>query len=107
VITAALGLTHLGILCLYAASPSSPVDALGSIRSLVSAGSLRGVGALALGAGLVLAVLGGPVGEGLLVWGAMAMASCSFAVIAGPLARRLLWGTALLAVVVAAVAPWT
>jgi hypothetical protein len=107
VITAALGLTHLGILCLYAASPSSPVDALGSIRSLVSAGSLRGVGALALGAGLVLAVLGGPVGEGLLVWGAMAMASCSFAVIAGPLARRLLWGTALLAVVVAAAAPST
>jgi hypothetical protein len=107
VIAATLSLTHLGTVLLYAASPSSPVDALGSIRSFVSAGSLRGVGALALGAGLVLAVLGGPVGEGLLVWGAMAMASCSFAVIAGPLARRLLSGTALLAVVVAAVAPWT
>jgi hypothetical protein len=107
VIAATLSLTHLGIVLLYAASLSSPADALGPIRSFVSAGSLRTGGGLALGAGLGLAVLGGPVGEGLLVWGAMAMASCSFAVIAGPLARRLLWGTALLAVVVAAVAPWT
>jgi hypothetical protein len=36
----------------------------------------------------------------------MAMASCSFAVIAGPLARRFLSGTALLALLVAATAPW-
>jgi len=107
VIAATLSLTHLGIVLLYAASPSSPADALGPLRPFVSAGSLRAGGGLVLGTGLVLAVLGEPAGEGILIWCSMAMASCSFAVIAGPLARRLLSGTVLLAIVVAAGAPWT
>jgi len=106
VLTATLGLTHLGIVCLYGAAASSPAHAVEPLRALVPAGPLRGVGVLALGAGLLLAVLGGPVGEGILIWCSMAIASCSFAVIAGPLTRRLLPATALLALAVAATAPW-
>jgi len=106
VLAAALGLTHLGIVCLYAAAASPPAHAVEPIRALVPAGPLRGVGALAPGAGLLLAVLGGPVGEGVLIWCSMVIASCSFAVIAGPLTHRLLPATALLALAGAATAPW-
>jgi len=106
VLAATLGLTHLGIVCLYAAAASPPAHAVAPIRALVPTGPLRAVGGLVLGAALLLAVLGGPVGEGILIWCSTAIASCSFAVIAGPLTRRLLPATALLAVVVAAAAPW-
>jgi hypothetical protein len=99
-------LTHLGIVCLYGAAASAPAHAVKPLRALVPAGPLRAVGGLVLGAGLLLALLGGPVGEGLLTWCSMAIASCSFAVIAGPLARRLLPATALLALAAAVAAPW-
>lgn len=104
-VAAALSLTHLGIVLLYAGSSSAPV-ADEAIRTLVPVESLRGIGGGVLGAGLVLAVLIGPTGEGVLIWLSMAMASCSFVVITGPLAHRLLSVTALLALVTAAMAPW-
>jgi hypothetical protein len=101
-----LSLTYLGTVFFYAASPSSPPYAVEPIRALVPAGPLRAVGGLVLGAGLVLAVLGGPVAEGLLIWLSMAIASCSFVAITAPLARRLLPATAFLALAAAAMAPW-
>lgn len=105
-IIAALSLTHLGVVLLYAAAASPPPHAVEPIRALVTAGPLRALGGLVLGAGLLLAVLGGPVAEGLLIWLSMAIASSSFVAIAAPLARRLLPATAFLALAAAAMAPW-
>lgn len=105
-VVAALSLTHLGIVLLYAGSSSPPPVAGEAIGTLLPVELLRGIGGGALGAGLVLAVHGGPTGEGVLIWLSMAMASCSFVVITGPLAHRLLSVTALLALVTAAMAPW-
>lgn len=92
-----IGLTYLGIVLLYAASPMSAADAVRPIRRLGSSSVLRGVGSIVLLGSLGLAVLGGPVGEGILVWLATAIASCSFVVIAGPLAGPLVPATGLLA----------
>ncbi len=93
----ALSLTYLGIVFLYAASPASASDAVRPIRWIGSRAVVRGIGLLVLAGSLGLAMLGGPVGEGLLVWLAMAIASCSFVVMAGPLAAPLVPATALLA----------
>lgn len=98
----AIGLTYLGIMLLYAASPASAADAVRPIRRLGSSGVLRGGGIIVLLGSLGLAVFGGPVGEGLLMWLSMAIASCSFVVIAGPLAGPLVPATGLLALGLAA-----
>jgi hypothetical protein len=103
----ALSLTYLGIVLLYAASPASPPRAARPIQQWGPAGSLRGGGVLVLGGGLGLAVLASSMGEGLLIWLAMAMASCSFVVIAGPLVGPLVPATGLFALGLALVGGWT
>lgn len=102
VIGAALSLTYLGIVLLYAASPASASDAGRPMQRLGSSSVLRGLGVIVLLGSLGLAMLAGPVGEGILVWLSMAIASCSFVVMAGPLAGPLVPATGLLALGLAA-----
>lgn len=82
-----IGLTYLGVALCYAASASaSAVDDGNWMGGRPEAGRL--VGLLLLGLGGARAVMTSPVGEGLLVWGATAMAAGSVLVIVAPLLNR-------------------
>jgi hypothetical protein len=72
----------------------------------VSKDALGRSGGLILGGGLGLFLLACPPAEGLLTGLSMTMASCSFVVIAGPFVGSFLPATGLLALFVAAIAPW-
>lgn len=90
-----IGLTYLGTACCYVASPSSGPSPLGVEDVLLRWG--RSGGLLLLVLGLGTAVASHPVGEGLLVWGAIAMASCSVLVIVAPLLDRFVTASGTLA----------
>jgi len=76
-----IGLTYLGVALCYAASPSASEPRAGPAWG-------RFAGLVLLGLGGAWAVMMSPVGEGLLVWGATAMAAGSVLVIAAPLLDR-------------------
>lgn len=102
----ALSLTYLGTVLLYAASSASPPGAKRPFREWESAQSLRAIGSFILGGGLVVALFAGPIAEGLLIWGSMAMVSCSFVAVAGPFVGPLLPATGLLALAAALLGAW-
>ncbi|PSQ97890.1 MAG: hypothetical protein BRD55_00345 [Bacteroidetes bacterium SW_9_63_38] len=89
-------LTYLGAALCYVASPASAPVAT-PVHDTVPPLGLRlgGLGLLALS--LAGAMVSSPVGEGLLVWGAMMMAACSVLVIAAPLLNRFVPITSILA----------
>lgn len=82
-----IGCTYLGVVLCYAASSSASAaddgDWMGRRRG---AGRLLGLLLLGLGAGRALTTY--PIGEGLLVWAATAMAASSVLVIAAPFLNR-------------------
>lgn len=76
-----IGCTYLGVALCYAASPSAPTTLVGTAWG-------RLIGLLLLGLGCGRAVTTSPIGEGLLVWAATAMAAGSVLVIAAPILPR-------------------
>ena len=97
-----LSCTYLGTALCYAASPSTAP----TMGATVPERWLRAGGLALLGLGLGLAVMGGPTGEGILVWLSAAMAASSLLVIAVPLVDRFVPVTAAGAMAAAVIAPW-
>lgn len=102
----ALGLTYLGVVLCYAASPSAACVGGGPLPDTLPRRLVRMGGWAVLGLGLSLSVAGGPVAEGVLVWLSMGMLACTLVVIAAPLVARFVPVTGAIALAVAVFAPW-
>ena len=76
-----IGCTYLGVALCYAAAPSTSKTRIGPAWG-------RFAGLVLLGLGGAWSVTTSPIGEGLLVWGATAMAAGSVLVIAAPILPR-------------------
>ena len=99
-----LGVTYLGALFWYAASPKS-----GSIDGLPAVGApivLRLVGTALLGLGLGMMAFARPPGEAILLWLSTGMAAFSLLVIVVPLLNRFVVVTGLGALVLAVLGLW-
>jgi len=101
-LTTLLSCTYLGAALCYAASPSTAEP----MKENMPARWLRAAGLGLLGLGLGMAMMSGPVGEGILVWLSAAMAAASLLVIAAPLVDRFVPVTAAGALAAAVIAPW-
>lgn len=101
----ALSVTYLGAALCYTASSKSVSGAGTPILDGTSPWRLRVGGIALLGLGLVLFGTRGPVGEGILVWLSMGMASFSLLVVTAPLVDRFVPTTSALALVIAVLAP--
>jgi hypothetical protein len=103
-LAAGLGITYLGAVLCYVASPKSSAGS--PARAAIAPRWLRrgGWGLLALGLGLGMTALS--MSAGVLVWLSMTMAAFSALVIAGPLVRPFIPITSALALALALIAPW-
>ena len=100
----ALGLTYLGVVLCYLASPSAASDPAAATVGSALGFRVGGGGLLVLGLGGALVAR--PVTDGLLVWGSMAMTAGSLVVIAAPLSDRFVPVSSALALVMVVLGLW-